>query len=1858
MKRAFAYVAFALLLAVSVPPVTAQWPGRRQEDTLPVVDGLAVQTASPTHEPAATVAGSSEGTRAFPWQYELVDARHEVGQWASLALDAAGRPHISHRGWGIEYAHFDGSAWILEMPDPINVTYTSLALDRFGWPHIGYFATDSRILKHAWYDGSIWQTEVVDEGDAGHFCSLALDSAGRPRISYHKEGDRDLKYAWHDGLVWHTEVVDSAGEVGYWTSLALDAADRPHISYYDQVNLTLKHAYFDGSSWQTQTVAQVSSIGYAPTTSLKLDRWGRPHISFLDEADHEVLYAHYDGSAWQVETVYLGTSNELVRFSSLALNSLDYPSISWVSQILYGGSQVWYAWYDGSVWQVEVVHGEQTGQKNPSLVLDSSDRPHIAYNEKRYNGLVYTWVGPDDHPPAAITDLGASPGAIVGEVHLTWTAPGDNTHSGTATQYDVRYSTSKIIEGNWSFATQASGEPAPAQAGTAQSMTMQVPFPSQVYYFAIKTADEVPNWSELSNVTSTVSGQPVDTVSPGRITDLIAVTGSYTGEVDLAWTAPGDDGYTGTADLYIVRWNTDPIMSDNWGSSYDVSGEPIPSPAGSAESMTVANLAPGQPCFFAIRSYDETDNRSAVSNSSNAVAYGAPLPDLVMSALSVAPTAVNPGDYVQVNFTVRNNGASTAGVHTSTVYLGYYRYGGERVELGKRNILSLDPDSSSSFTLTARIPPGTPHGEYYVVAAADSVGNVVTESNEHNNERDQYPITVQGAVPQPDLYITGIEVSQGVQVFRLDDPDYHDPPYGDHPHPSHPTWGWEEVGPGNNDVRLVRERTTIVRVFVDVDPSVADPLEVAVALEYNTGSGWQSLTSLNSPISLRGDENDPRNYADLSVNFQIHGHRLNAAALDLRATVDPDDQIPESDEGNNTGVEQVQLQSQDQLRIGILPVSMVKDGQPVGTGEVNDDVFAYINYARAALPFPDWLDVAFLEPPYSFEYSAGSCFWGTADDNLLNELESRPRGDLDIIVGVFPRAAGDSCAAFEDLLGEAFDIGRGHSVIVRDYAASSYDTMAHELGHLVPGLKHPVWWPHQCSQACGACDFFPTWPYDGLCLQDVGTAILGFDWSWQPRQAGQVIRKACGSDFHDVMSYCQWLWVSPYSWEVWLTQSAPTAQDAFQPAAYTVVSGLVYTDNTAILNPLWISDERIAPPSKPGEYCVEALGISSTLVFSECFDLDFFDHMAGESVPADTFQITLPYSPSVDRVQLTFSGTLIAQAIASPSPPTVSLVYPDGGEILTQPFFVTWEGSDDDGDPLSYRLFYSPDSGSSWLMLASGITRTVFPIDPSNTPGSETGLFKILASDGFHSRADQSDGVCTIPRKAPVPIINPILGDLLVSLSTTVMLDGYAIDLEDGSVSTTNFAWTSSLDGPLGRGSPIDVADLSVGIHSITLIVTDTDGMTGTHSIFLAVMQDADQDGMPDPWEQDVGLDPTLSDAHADADQDGLWNVDEFHYGTDPVLADTDYDEYDDLTEILFGSDPLDPGSIAQDPIADLVALNDSPTALGGITTLSATITAGTSVRYTWSLGDETFGCGAVLSHTYPAVATYTAVVTASNPLSIVTATTVVTVEEPITALEAFNNSPTSLGGLTSLTATVVSGSNVSYNWAFGDGTLGSGATLAHTYPEARFYIATVTASNSVSVVSDTTAVTITDVPISGLVATNDSPTEMGSTTMFTATTASGTNVLYTWWFGDGGSDAGSVVTHTYYDVGTYSATVTASNGTNHLTATTVVSICEACSPPMAITFTWVPALPTAGIAVTLTGVATGTPPLTLTWSLGDGTVGSGLTVTHIYTLGATYLVVMTATGPCGEPAWVQRDVVVDSPHPAGWWIYLPLVLK
>jgi hypothetical protein len=177
-------------------------------------------------------------------------------------------------------------------------------------------------------------------------------------------------------------------------------------------------------------------------------------------------------------------------------------------------------------------------------------------------------------------------------ITLSWTAPGDDSLSGTATSYELRYSITPITPQNFQLASPVAGMPAPASPRTRQTMTVSALAPSQTYYFAMRTADERGNWSGISNIIHKtapsspveVDGEPlklnfsnpwpnparqsarVSFTLPteaeiaivvfdvtGRLVRTLARGPQPAGQGDLIWDLGDDQGHPVSAGMYLMR---------------------------------------------------------------------------------------------------------------------------------------------------------------------------------------------------------------------------------------------------------------------------------------------------------------------------------------------------------------------------------------------------------------------------------------------------------------------------------------------------------------------------------------------------------------------------------------------------------------------------------------------------------------------------------------------------------------------------------------------------------------------------------------------------------------------------------------------------------------------------------------------------------------------------------------------------------------------------------------------------------------------------------------------------------------------------------------------------------------------------------------------------------------------------------------------------------------------------------------------------------------------------------------------------------------------------------------------------------
>ncbi|MDG6220608.1 MAG: hypothetical protein QCI38_04070, partial [Candidatus Thermoplasmatota archaeon] len=97
---------------------------------------------------------------------------------------------------------------------------------------------------------------------------------------------------------------------------------------------------------------------------------------------------------------------------------------------------------------------------------------------------------------------------------------------------------------------------------------------------------------------------PGDTIAPAPITNLAGFPG--TDYVELAWTATGDDGTTGSASYYLIGYSTVGVITDiDAANVYKVPNTLSPKAYGASESFTIHGLTPNTQYWFMVVAVDD-----------------------------------------------------------------------------------------------------------------------------------------------------------------------------------------------------------------------------------------------------------------------------------------------------------------------------------------------------------------------------------------------------------------------------------------------------------------------------------------------------------------------------------------------------------------------------------------------------------------------------------------------------------------------------------------------------------------------------------------------------------------------------------------------------------------------------------------------------------------------------------------------------------------------------------------------------------------------------------------------------------------------------------------------------------------------------------------------------------------------------------------------------------------------------------------------------------------------------------------------------------------------------------------------------
>jgi hypothetical protein len=344
--------------------------------------------------------------------------------------------------------------------------------------------------------------------------------------------------------------------------------------YTNSRNITLTLSATDSEGTVTQMKFSNDNVNYSSPESYQTTKsWT------LSSGDGtKTVYVKYKDNSnnWSglfSDTIVLDTTSPTISNVSASNIGQNSAKISWqtdepaTSQVKYGMTPAY-----GSQTTLDTNLATSHSQTLTGLSAGTLYNYRVISKDAANNeslSINYTFTTqplPDTTPPSKITNLTTS-NITETSADLSWTSPGDDANSGTAYQYDIRYSTSPITEDNWNQATQVTGEPTPQVAGTSQFFTLVGLSPSTTYYFAIKTSDEVPNWSELSNIVSattlspppqalsvSLSANPSSGTAPLNNVDLTAtVSGTAQGNINYTFYCNRSDTSTNITPDYVKK---------------------------------------------------------------------------------------------------------------------------------------------------------------------------------------------------------------------------------------------------------------------------------------------------------------------------------------------------------------------------------------------------------------------------------------------------------------------------------------------------------------------------------------------------------------------------------------------------------------------------------------------------------------------------------------------------------------------------------------------------------------------------------------------------------------------------------------------------------------------------------------------------------------------------------------------------------------------------------------------------------------------------------------------------------------------------------------------------------------------------------------------------------------------------------------------------------------------------------------------------------------------------------------------------------------------------------------------------------
>jgi subtilisin family serine protease len=261
-----------------------------------------------------------------------------------------------------------------------------------------------------------------------------------------------------------------------------------------------------------------------------------PAVMAVASTDHNDVRSYFSNYGSWVDIAAPGSEVfstypvSMGSYAYLSGTSMACPHVSGVAALIiaqFGGP----SFFSQLVWDRLQETADDISPVNPG------------YEDKLGAGRVNAFQSlqvADEIPPADITDLFIEQTKLTSVV-LQWTATGASGMDGSASAYEIRYSTAPITIGNFSSATLVTNVPRPKVSGSEEQFEIKNLTHSTIYYFAMRSRDFFGNLSGLSNIVSAATLlPPVIEVSPTSLTEDLFSGGTSSQNIVVKNTGASD----------------------------------------------------------------------------------------------------------------------------------------------------------------------------------------------------------------------------------------------------------------------------------------------------------------------------------------------------------------------------------------------------------------------------------------------------------------------------------------------------------------------------------------------------------------------------------------------------------------------------------------------------------------------------------------------------------------------------------------------------------------------------------------------------------------------------------------------------------------------------------------------------------------------------------------------------------------------------------------------------------------------------------------------------------------------------------------------------------------------------------------------------------------------------------------------------------------------------------------------------------------------------------------------------------------------------------------------------------------------